>query len=114
MFVQSHTDATLGYVDQLQDQAFDTLKGTHAAAAAAGAGAAAAGHAVPAAATVAGALAKSILQCAPLDQQVLTAWGVRKPYQQHNHSVMHVVIRPLQLQVYRESSCSQCRHHPKL
>jgi hypothetical protein len=64
MFVQSHTDATLGYVDQLQDQAFDTLKGTHAAAAAAGA--AAAGHAEPAAATVAGALAKSILQCAPL------------------------------------------------
>jgi hypothetical protein len=24
---QSHSDATLGYVDQLQDQAFDTLKG---------------------------------------------------------------------------------------
>jgi hypothetical protein len=33
--MQSHTDATLGYVDQLQDQAFDTLKGTHTAAAAA-------------------------------------------------------------------------------
>jgi hypothetical protein len=24
---QSHSEATLGYVDQLQDQAFDTLKG---------------------------------------------------------------------------------------
>ncbi len=28
LYVQSHSDATRGYLDQLQDQAFDTLKGT--------------------------------------------------------------------------------------